>query len=189
MKIQLLLLLFAFLTYGISKAQIGQIYISHNKGESWERADKGIPHKAVVNSFTTKDDLVFSGTEAHGIYVSSDKLSSWYAAKKGLPSGVKVDALLTYKGQIIAGTNKHGIFISKDNGNSWFPSNKGLTNLTIRCLLSSGTDLLAGTNDGIFVLSAHEKSWNRVNKDLQINGFAIIDKQLVAATNRGLLIS
>ena len=52
---------------------------------------------------------------------------------------------------IFAGTYGGGVFLSTDNGASWTAVNNGLTNPDINTLAINGTNIFAGTNEGVFL--------------------------------------
>jgi hypothetical protein len=53
--------------------------------------------------------------------------------------------------KIFAGSNGAGVFFSTDNGTSWTAANTSLTGLNVRALSISGTNLIAGTDNGVFM--------------------------------------
>ncbi len=185
----LLPLVLLMLLYSKSLKENGRIFLSIDRGESWQRADNGFPQDATVNDFAYANGLYFAGTDANGVFISQDNLKSWYKSNDGLPADVKIDAVETLKSEIILGTNKNGIFISEDEGKNWHVSNNGLTNLTVRCLYLFGLKIFVGTGDGIFVSDDRGKSWKHIYSGKQINGITSLNDKIYAGHNMGTAIS
>src|SRR5215831_14755970 len=66
------------------------------------------------------------------------------------PPGMNVKTFYQSGKTLYAGTESKGVFKSKDHGLTWSSSNKGLENTTVYSLISDGTFLYAGTDNGVF---------------------------------------
>jgi hypothetical protein len=165
----------------------GRIYMSVDRGVNWTRADVGLPFEAIVNTWTTTDDLVIVGTEKHGVFISSDHMKSWYSSSKGLPQNARILSIVHTGRFIFIGSHLHGLFYSQDGGSSWHPASKGLTNPNIRVLYHMNGLLFAGTDKGLFISRDTGRSWNLFLKGLQINSLTSEKEELFVATNQGVL--
>lgn len=170
-------------------AQEGRIFLSLDSGSTWKRMDAGFPQQAVVNDLAYTKGVVLAGTQAHGIFVSRDELNTWQASNQGLPKDIKVDAVEIFENRMLLGSNKHGIFISEDNGRSWQASNTGLTDLTVRCLYTFESRILAGTNNGIYISTDKGKTWRNIFPRRQINGITSLNGKLYVAGVDGVILS
>jgi ligand-binding sensor domain-containing protein len=101
---------------------------------------------------------------------------------------------LTVNGlNFFAGTNQ-GVFLSTNNGTSWTAVNSGLTNVFIRSLVFSGSNLFAGTyGGGVFLSTNNGNSWAAVNSGLSVNdtvmALAVSGTNIFAGTYRGIFLS
>ncbi len=74
-----------------------------------------------------------------------------------------------------------GVFRSTDNGLSWTGVNNGLTDLNVKSLAISDTNLFAGTiNAGVFLSTNNGASWTEINTGLAITD---VPSLAVSATN------
>ncbi len=92
---------------------------------------------------------------------------------------------------IFAGaTNAGGVYLSTDNGTTWKTAASGLPSeitggysyhtVNVNALVSSGSDLFAGTDDGIFVSKNNGTSWTQSNSGLATVG---IQSLVISGTN------
>jgi photosystem II stability/assembly factor-like uncharacterized protein len=169
--------------------QKGKIFLSKDEGESWVRADIGLPDDAAITAWTVLSDIVVVSTENDGMYMSFDKLKSWRHVYKGLPADIKIKSLTAHKGMLFAGSHQHGVYVSKDAGDTWQRSSEGLGEGFVRALYSMNGKLFAGTNTGIYRSYSDGKLWSQVANGIQINDFASSNDILYAATNFGALRS
>ncbi len=93
------------------------IYISRNKGKSWESITSNLPERGTV--YTIAEDhinknLLFVGTE-FGVFASPDAGKTWTQLKNGLPT-IAVFDLKIHKKQddLVLGTFGRGIYILDD---------------------------------------------------------------------------
>src|SRR5271169_2330427 len=92
-------------------------------------------------------------------------------------------------------TAEGGVFLSTNNGTNWTPVNSGLMNsetpyLRVQCLLVSGTNLFAGTENpsGVYLSTNNGKSWAGVNSGLNnvfVQCFALSGTNVFAGTEDG----
>lgn len=125
------------------------VFQSRDRGRSWSRSDQGLPGDSRVNAFGHAGEAVLlAGTDA-GVFVSRDQGGNWVRAKGGRARILSFAAART---SLFAGTDS-SLLVSQDGGMSWtaapgFPSKK------VRCLLSDGGAVYAGTDaDQVWKLS------------------------------------
>lgn len=122
------------------------VYVSTSNGLEWTKSlDVTFAGALAVNTA----GQVFVGF-GNGIYRSSAAITSWSLV---LTTTHGVTSLtVTPDGRTYAGTYGAGVYESTDNGDHWSPRSSGLTNLRVRALASSGSNVLAGTEGGVFRL-------------------------------------
>jgi hypothetical protein len=131
----------------------GGVFLSNDNGATWHAAGLA---GSYVYALAVSGTTIIAGTSnngVYGVYLSADNGVTWIAA--GL-AGYDVEALAMNGTAVFAGTITgsgigHGVFMSMDNGATWTAQNTGLTNTNIRALSVIGTELYAGTDDGVFV--------------------------------------
>ncbi len=92
---------------------------------------------------------LFAGT-SNGIFRSSDFGTTWIAANTGLPNQANAQSFAISGTNIFVGIFGSGVFRSSDNGTTWTQESTGLSNTYVYTLAASGTNLFAGTDNGIF---------------------------------------
>jgi photosystem II stability/assembly factor-like uncharacterized protein len=142
------------------------IYKSTNHGSSWYRSSSGLPEGRIM-AITTTDLEVFVCVTLWNyeplawVYKSIDEGDTW------TPVGNIFNEYLY--DIIIAGgklyvSSDNGVFIN--DGNLWEPLSNGFTNLDVKCLAKYGSDLFAGTNDGIYWLQTGSSTWLKTSNGI-----------------------
>ncbi len=91
---------------------------------------------------------------------------------------------------IFLGTNGSGILISTNNGSSWEATNQGLTNKLVYSITTNGTDIFAGTNDGVFVSSDNGTHWTSAGlTNMSVKSLVLNGSTLLAGTWGGFFMS
>lgn len=93
-----------------------------------------------------------------------------------------------------AGTFGTGFFVSTDAGLSWNPKNTGLTEngKYIFAILSDGSSVYAGTQEGVFMTSDNGDSWVPANNGIQntiVSSLLKTGSKLYAGTGNGVFVS
>lgn len=91
------------------------IFITHDYGKSWSRADAGISAPAflrVVREDPQQENLLYAGTET-GVYVSFDAGKQWQSLQLDLPV-TSVRDLLVKDGDLVAATHGRSFWILDD---------------------------------------------------------------------------
>jgi ligand-binding sensor domain-containing protein len=147
------------------------VFRSTDRGVSWTAVNFGLPIPSPpsglqILQLETMGIYIFAGTNGKGIFRSSDNGESWKNINEGLTNtSMSIYGLTTIGSNIFAGVFEFntnfmgGIFVSTNNGISWFAVNNGLTDHKVNILASSGVDLFAGTNSGLFFSSSDGNYW------------------------------
>ena len=145
----------------------------------WKSADLGTTWKRVSSPTVVVNDVlvdprnsqrVLLATDRMGVLASTDGAQSFMASNQGYShryiSAIQVDRKdpnLLYVG-LINDQEFGGVFMSRDGGAHWQQKSSGLGGRDVFSLkqASDGT-LVAGTNRGIFLLSANAAQWRPSN--------------------------
>jgi hypothetical protein len=83
--------------------------------------------------------------------------------------------------------------MSTNNGTNWTQVNNGLSDTTINALAVSGVNIIAGTNNGVFLSTNNGTNWTQVNNGLtdpEILSLAVSGTNIFAGTyGGGVLLS
>jgi len=116
--------------------------------------------------------------------------SQW--VRSGALEGGNVSCLAINGTNLFAGSLSGGVYVSTNNGASWAAANDGLTNLTVRALTASGSNLFAATYGGVFLSTNNGTSWTAVNTGLtnvSVVSVTAIGSKLFAGTAGGFFVS
>jgi hypothetical protein len=162
-----------------------QVYVSADRGTTWQPAAAGLPAVLSITDLTAGDSLALA-TKRDGVFLFAVTTDRWYATPTVPPADV--DAIAVHGGKLFAGTHGAGVWLSADTGKTWQPHIEGLTDLTVRKLVVRANKLYAATNGGLFELDPVSGRWSRVfgDDDLQVNGLAGEAGRLYLATQRGV---
>jgi hypothetical protein len=96
------------------------IYISKDKGKTWDLVDKGL-EKISITKIVSKGDSLIAGTNPYGLIYSVDEGEIWSDIHKGI-SNPFINSIFVNKPTIFVGTD-FGMFYSKNNGKDWIDAN------------------------------------------------------------------
>ena len=137
------------------------VFLSRDGGSTWLSANHGLTRPVV--GLTAVGLNVFAATEGGGIFRSDDNGSNWTSVDT---ASYIFKSLVTIGSDIFAAAfqfyekpSTGGVFLSPDKGSTWVHSDSGLTNHAVNVLISSGTDLYAGTNSGVFFSANEGGTW------------------------------
>ena len=156
------------------------IYISPTDRPDWSLA--GLRGNRIERIFPISDDSIAAYAESKGLFVSSNGGGEWRLV--GL-EGYNVTALIrTRDGVLIAGTNFGGIFRYTGEGIVWDQMNAGLGSLRVNALaVISNGDILAGTDEGLFISSDTGTSWRRFGTTkFTVTTMLVVDEAIFIGT-------
>ena len=94
------------------------LFVSTDKGLSWNQPDSSISKSAVLSIFFYNNEI-FIGTLGMGVFKSTDKGFTWQSASIGLESTNKnIYSFCSINNNIFLGTSS-GIFSSTNDGTNW----------------------------------------------------------------------
>jgi hypothetical protein len=159
------------------------LFRSTNDGSSWTAANADWTINKTISSFAVAGTDLFAGTMG-GVARSTDNGTSWSFAGNGPSTPGSLVALGT---NLFAG--KNGVYRSIDSGKTWILLSSGLTNTSVNALATSGSQVFAGTEDGVFYLNGNDTIWAAANAGLtsrSIHALAIVGTNLYAGTRYGV---
>lgn len=160
------------------------MFASTDNGSSWSEVTNGLVHPVAIYSLASNSTNVFAGTQ-YGLYVSTNSGTSWTQSNANIyAAAIAVLGTNTF----VATSNGQGIYLSTDNGGSWTQVNNGLTNLSIKALVVSGTNIFAGSGGGIFLSTDNGSSWNNVSSSINAVSFTVSGTNIFAGAS-GVFLS
>ena len=146
----------------------GGIYVSLDKGQHWERLQRGINSQAT--SLITLGNGLLAGTESDGgspagLYRSTNSGKSWEFSGPGIPNGEGIGFITEAVQSVFAATTYSGkLYRSTDAGYSWTRVQQGLpTNAQINGLHGNTSGILVQTNQGMFRSNQDGDQWTRID--------------------------
>jgi ligand-binding sensor domain-containing protein len=144
------------------------VFLSTDNGSSWSSVNNGltfmmgppdqadtasvISHLAVSTNGANGTNL-FAATWGGGVFLSTDNGSNWSAINNGLPDNqitLSITSLTVSGANLFIGTSDGGMYVSTNNGASWTSADSGLTGSSVQVIAVIGTNVFAGTNNGIW---------------------------------------
>lgn len=150
------------------------------------------------------DALTFNGSDVYAssgasIYWSHNSGSTWTTLSSLVGTGSSISSIVTRNSSLIVGEKnlsmQHtgGIFISTDTGKSWTAHNTGLSaDSSIYSILISANNLIAATNQGIYVSTNNADNWNIATglpQNTIVNSLVQNTSIALSGTNRGIFLS
>ncbi len=169
------------------------IFLTFNADAQWISTGGPGPGSPIL-SFAVSGSDIFAGSWAGeysgGVYLSTDEGGNWIPINTGLTDSV-VFAFALKSEKIFIATGNGGVFSSSNNGTTWESKNNGLSNINVRTLAVSGTNLFCGTYGGVFLSTNDGISWTAVNNGLPIDpnvpfivsSLTLVDTYLFAGTD------
>ncbi|HET6401357.1 MAG TPA: hypothetical protein VFH95_08155 [Candidatus Kapabacteria bacterium] len=178
-------------------ASFNGIYCSTDAGKTWSQTG----YMFAVVSLLAKDGILYAGAYSFGMYQSTDTGQTWTPFVQGsILDGASIQSLASAGNDIFAGGfYDEGFYRSTDDGVTWDTSNTGLPNngipnriegnfTTIMSLYEDGSDLLAGTTDGIFISSDSGANW-RLLSTIYASVLIRSGANLLAGSGGGIYLS
>lgn len=175
------------------------LWISEDDAASWRLATS---KQLVVNSVVKTLGTILLGTDAAGVLRSEDRGRSFAASNAGFAEHL-VSRLLFEPGSgrllagIIGDRHHSGVLTAARPEGPWTKLGEGLEGREVLAIALAGEQVVAGTDDGVFLSVSHCGEWRRlatreegVDLHPRVVDVAAADaKRLLAATHRGLLRS
>ena len=170
-------------------------WISGDETATWRLAT---PKELVVNAILAQAGQLLLGTDGAGVLRSTDGGLTWSAANDGFSEHV-VSRVLVAGGRVIVGVSgdrQHsGVLTAAKPEGPWTKLANGLEGRELLSLALAGSEVLAGTDDGVFLSASHCGEWRRlatlasgVELHPRALDVAVVDeKTFLAATDHGLL--
>lgn len=148
---------------GVDDVAGGQkgVFRSTNEGSTWTKT-----HSGTGLCFFDDGSAIYAGIDQQGIFKSNNSGQTWTAANGGIPSdpGLRRPSAFTRAGNhVIASFYSGGIYLSSNQGASW---SQVSTEELVYCLAKAGSDLFAGTQNGLMKSTDNGLTWNYVQNDL-----------------------
>ena len=153
------------------------IYLSTNNGSGWGNIDSGLIY-GWVNSiaFSAEDstNMFFAGASNYSnesdIFLSNNYGKKWKLLNFGLTTGAFVNVIAASKDNegktnLLVGTDK-GIYVINIDEIWWEGFLNRLSNYNISSFAVSGSNIFAGTQNGVFLSSDYGLSWKEMNDGL-----------------------
>lgn len=137
-------------------------FVSSDLGNTWQKKNNGLA-ALTVNALLIKGNTMIAGTEELGVFRSDDLGANWEQAgftSAGARNGV------VFGNKFVIGTADQGVFVSTDDGANWQQKNDGLTNLQIRSIAASNSEVYVGAN--ALYRSTTGESWTKSNLNYSI---------------------
>jgi len=167
------------------------VYRSTNNGNNWIMTGYNVLYSHIA-SFAIAGSLLYAGDDQSGnVEVSSDNGQTWTSVSNGFSSSVHNIYSLVLKGTLLFAGTDNGVYKNTVGQNNWTQVSTGLTNMYIKSLCVSGSDIYAGTQGGgIFKSSNDGGQWNDMSTGIplfsNITCFAISGSNIFAGTDNGV---
>jgi hypothetical protein len=159
------------------------IFQSTDYGISWER----ILQEGFIQSLVTSETNTYAAISPGHLLHSTDNGKSWDSIVFFNKMGINCLALDGTN--VYVGTNGNGVYLSTNNGINWTQEDTRLTNTSVNSIVTSGTNIFAGTNSGVFLSTNHGTNWLQINNgltDTNIFSFAVSGTSVFAGTGSGV---
>ena len=176
------------------------LWMSEDAGITWRL---GTQKELVVNSIVTLPaGIVLLGTDGAGVVRSIDGGRSWVASNAGFSERFVSRMVFDRVGQrVLAGIwgDRHhgGVFAAGTPRGPWYRFGTGLEGREVLSLGLIGREVIAGTDDGLFLSAGYAGAWSRLTTVVDgvdvhprvTDVVALSPRKVLAATSRGLLLT
>jgi photosystem II stability/assembly factor-like uncharacterized protein len=174
------------------------LWMSEDAGITWRL---GTQKELVINSIVTlPGGIVLLGTDGAGVVRSIDGGRSWAASNAGFSERFVSRMLFDRVGQrVLAGIwgDRHhgGVFAASTARGPWYRFGTGLEGREVLSLGLIGNEVIAGTDDGLFLSTGAVGAWTRLTTIVDgadahprvTDVVALPPRKVLAATSKGLL--
>ncbi len=172
-------------------------YVSLDQGDTWNWVLNGLPYLGECRSLLIDGSTLYFGSDA-GVYVSYDNGQSFELKNTGYTGGT-ITSLVKHGSVILAGCSWNGfssgvLFASDNQGQSWQCLSTTMNNTitSVNALTIRGSDIIAGTNLGVFMSTDAGAHWTEKNNGIGIRpakALAINGNSMYCGTNDGIFVS
>ena len=177
---------------------VGGLWMTEDAGITWRL---GTQKELVVNSIVTlPGGIVLLGTDGAGVVRSIDGGRSWVTSNAGFSERFVSRMVFDRVGQRVLagiwGDRQHGgVFAAANPRGPWYRFGTGLDGREVLSLGLIGNEVIAGTDDGLFLSAGATGAWSRLTAIVDgldahprvTDVVAISPRKVLAATSRGLL--
>ncbi|MCD6291469.1 MAG: hypothetical protein J7M34_13280 [Anaerolineae bacterium] len=152
------------------------IFRSEDGGQSWKKANEGLPTLQISALAFSPDGTAFAGGLSGGIAISPNAGESWYAARSaGLDQPVTAIApspRYAEDATLLVGTDGGGVMRSDDRGNHWSPANFRLMDLSVLAIVCAPEwgrheDVFVATASGVYRSTNGGRAWRGMGEGLE----------------------
>ncbi len=159
------------------------LFLSDDGGDRWSRVGQGLPDVPIlslaVSQYFGADPVAFGGSAGAGLYRSNDGAKTFQRVGDASWDTRQVYALFWWERSLFAGTDA-GLYYSEDAGKKWKLAGAVFEKLQVYALAfpgagtSRGSDILAGTERGVFKSADGSLTWRALTQGLgepAVSGF------------------
>ncbi len=177
------------------------VYLSTNKGKTWEGFAKGLPKDLSVIDILEHEDNIYLTAIGKGLYVLEKNSDTWVERNNGLPGIVSFEgvplgtktrmeyfptSIAAQGDRLVLGSFDDGVYYSDNLGKSWQQATTNIDDV-VGALLFTGDNLVAGTHLGIWQSADGGVNWKlRCKTGFRINVLAMHNDQLHIARQNGM---
>jgi photosystem II stability/assembly factor-like uncharacterized protein len=157
------------------------VFLSTNNGTDWTHINglSGID----IYSLAVSGNYLYAGGYQQ-IFLSTNNGTNWTQVFSGSGGG-QVSSIVISGKSVFKGSLPGGVAVSTDNGQNWTPLNNGFDagGLNIFSIAVMGTEIFAGTADGIYLSKDNGLNWVIQSVSNPVFSIAVIGNNVFAGTN------
>jgi hypothetical protein len=159
------------------------VFLSTNNGTSWSEVNSGLPNNPlVINAFAVSPnetgssnlfasvqslDSAFQSLVSTGIFLSTNNGISWTLVDHS--QRFSITSLAVIENYLFVGSSWGGGLLRFTDIDSGWTVDTVLTGTSVFCLAVSGSNLFAGTYDGVVLSTDYGITWKEVKLGLPLN--------------------
>jgi photosystem II stability/assembly factor-like uncharacterized protein len=164
---------------------LSNVFRSTDDGLNWAIVDSGLFNGSVL-SFSILNGNLYAGAYGGGVFLSADSGVTWTAANNGLTDH-SVTGLAVIGKILFACTDTNGIFRSMDGGQNWAKVNT--PTIPSQMITFDGNLLVLADGNLLWLSTDTGSSWSIRSQLLNDFSFAVVNRNVFAATEGGVLLS